>query len=57
LRLICKEFTTIEIGETLFLSPKTIEGYRKILMDKTGAKNMAGLVLFAIRHGLFSENM
>lgn len=52
LRLICNEYTTIEIGEALFLSPKTIEGYRKLLMDKTGARNMAGLVLFAVRHGL-----
>jgi DNA-binding NarL/FixJ family response regulator len=55
LRLICEEHTTTEIGEALFLSPKTIEGYRKALMDKTEAKNMAGLVLFAIRHGLFKE--
>lgn len=55
LRLICKENTTTEIGDALFLSPKTIEGYRKILMDKTGAKNMAGLVLFAVRHGLYEE--
>lgn len=52
LRLICKEHTTTEIGEILFLSPKTIEGYRKTLMDKTGAKNMAGLVMFAVKHQL-----
>ncbi len=26
LRLICKEYTTTEIGQALFLSPKTIEG-------------------------------
>ena len=57
LRLICKEYTTTEIGEALFLSPKTIEGYRKALMDKTEAKNMAGLVLFAIRHGLYKESL
>lgn len=55
LLLICQERTTVEIGEALFLSPKTIEGYRKVLMDKTGAKNMAGLVLFAVRHGLYTE--
>jgi len=55
LRLICKEYTTIEIGEALFLSPKTIEGYRKLLMDKTDARNMAGLVLFAVRNGIHSE--
>lgn len=55
LRLICKEYTTTEIGEALFLSSKTIEGYRKALMDKTEARNMAGLVLFAIKHGLYIE--
>lgn len=52
LRLICQERTTTEIGEALFLSAKTIEGHRKTLMDKTGARNMAGLVLFAVRNGL-----
>ncbi|MEM7087200.1 MAG: response regulator transcription factor [Bacteroidota bacterium] len=55
LRLICKEYTTTEIGEALFLSPKTIEGYRKLLMDKTAARNMAGLVLFAVRNGIHTE--
>lgn len=55
LRLICKELTTLEISEELFLSPKTIEGYRKALIDKTGARNMAGLVLFAIRNGLYHD--
>ena len=55
LRLICKEYTTTEIGQELFLSPKTIEGYRKILMGKIGAKNMVGLVLFAVKHGLYYE--
>lgn len=52
LRLICAEKTTPEIGEALFLSPKTIEGYRKSLLEKSGVRNMAGLVLFAVRHGL-----
>ncbi|HBF18635.1 MAG: DNA-binding response regulator [Owenweeksia sp.] len=52
LQLICQEKTTTEIGELLFLSPKTIEGYRKVLMEKVRARNMAGLVLFAVRHGL-----
>lgn len=56
LQLICKEHTTTEIGEALFLSPKTIEGYRKTLIIKTEARNMAGLVLFAIKHGLYIED-
>lgn len=46
LRLIFKEYTTAEIGETLFLSPRTIEGYRKVLMEKTSVRNMAGLVCY-----------
>lgn len=52
LKLICMELTTPEIGEKMFLSPRTIEGYRKKLLEKTGAKNTAGLVLFAVRAGL-----
>lgn len=52
LRLICEEYTTTEIGEKLFLSPKTIEGYRKQLLEKTGVKNVAGLAIFAVRNHL-----
>ncbi|WP_341900086.1 response regulator transcription factor [Fluviicola taffensis] len=44
LRLICDEKTTLQIAEELFLSPKTVEGYRKNLLEKTGSKNVAGLV-------------
>lgn len=52
LRLICEEYTTTEIGEKLFLSPKTIEGYRKQLLEKTGVKNVAGLAIFAVKNHL-----
>ena len=52
LRLICEELTTAQIAEKLFLSPKTIEGYRKTLLAKTGTKNAAGLAIYAVRNGL-----
>jgi len=52
LKLICEELTTTEIAEKLFLSPKTIEGYRKQLLEKTGVKNVAGLAIFAVRNQL-----
>ncbi|MEL6625905.1 MAG: response regulator transcription factor [Bacteroidota bacterium] len=52
LKLICQEKTTAEIAETLFLSPRTIEGYRNRLLEKTGARNTAGLVVFASKQGL-----
>jgi DNA-binding NarL/FixJ family response regulator len=55
LRLICKEFTTQEIAEQLFLSTRTIETYRKRLLEKTGARNSAGLVMFAMENGLIEK--
>lgn len=53
LELICNEFTTQEIAARLILSPKTIENHRSRIMDKTGVRNTAGLVVFAIKHNLY----
>ncbi|NJC24915.1 response regulator transcription factor [Neolewinella antarctica] len=52
LQLICQELTSKEIAAQLFISVRTVEGHRRSLQDKTGAKNIVGLVLFAIRQGL-----
>jgi len=54
LQLICKQKSTIEIGEKLFISPRTVEGHRNNLLLKTESKNIAGLVVFAIQNELFS---
>ncbi|MGB3617814.1 MAG: response regulator transcription factor, partial [Catalinimonas sp.] len=54
LRLVCEELTSAEIADKLCLSVRTVEGYRSRLFEKTGAKNTAGLVLYAIRHNLFT---
>lgn len=53
LQLICKEQSSAEIAEQLFLSIRTVEGHRNNLLLKTQSRNTAGLVLFAIRHQLF----
>lgn len=50
LKLICDQKTTNEIAETLFISPRTVEGHRNNLLLKTEAKNVAGLVVFAFQH-------
>ena len=50
LSLICKELTTSEIAEKLFVSVNTIETHRKNLLSKTGSKNSIGLVKFAIEN-------
>ncbi len=54
--LICKELTTKEIADKLCRSERTIEGHRKSIMEKTGAKNLAGMVIYAIQHGLVKLN-
>ncbi|QRM88378.1 response regulator [Lacinutrix sp. WUR7] len=54
LELICKQYTTNDIGETLFISPRTVEGHRNNLLLKTEAKNVAGLVIYALKNKLVS---
>ncbi len=52
LQLICEELTTSEIGERLYISTRTAEGHRNNLLSKLGCRNAAGLVVYAIQHGL-----
>lgn len=50
LELICKEYTANEIAEELKIGRRTVDGYRKNLLEKTGSKNMAGLVVYAFKN-------
>ena len=52
LELICRQLTSEEMGEKLFISVKTVNGHRNNLLQKTGARNTAGLVVYAIKNGL-----
>lgn len=52
LQLICKEYTTQEIGKQLFISSRTVEGHRNNLLSKLGCRNTAGLVIYAYQHSL-----
>lgn len=54
LRLICAEMSNTAIADKLFLSARTVEGHRNNLLLKTGCTNTAGLVLFAVKHGIFT---
>lgn len=56
LQLICEEYTTGEIAEKLFISPRTVDGHRNNLLEKMGCKNVAGLVVYAIQHQLVKIN-
>lgn len=54
LRAICKELTTAEIAEKLFVSPRTVDFHRNNLLLKTGARNAAGLVVYAMTKGIYA---
>lgn len=56
LELICLQYTAKEIGEKLFITQRTVEGHRNSLLLKTGVKNTAGLVIYAVREKLFDPN-
>ena len=52
LKLIARGLTTKEIAAQLFISIPTVETHRANLMTKTGGRNVAGLVRFAMDVGL-----
>lgn len=53
-KLICQELTNHEIAEKLFLSPRTIESHRQRILDKIGAKNTVGIVIYAVVNEIYS---
>jgi DNA-binding NarL/FixJ family response regulator len=55
IRLICLQHTAQEIGALLYLSKRTVEGYRTRILEKMEAKNTAGVVVFALKHRLITE--
>ena len=55
LALTAEGFSSREIGEKLFISPKTVDTYRSRIMDKLGLNHRSELVRFALRSGLLKE--
>lgn len=52
LQLVAEGNSSVDIARFLSLSQKTVETYRSRLMSKLNIKNIAGLVKFAVQHGL-----
>ena len=52
LKLICEEKTQEEISEEISLSLHTVEEIQQSLIKKVGVRNMAGLVMYAIKNGI-----
>jgi DNA-binding NarL/FixJ family response regulator len=54
LKLICEEHTNQVIGDKLFISKRTVEGHRQRILEKIGAKNTVGLVVYAMVHKIYT---
>jgi DNA-binding NarL/FixJ family response regulator len=52
IKLACSELTYREIAEKMYLSPRTIDGYRDSVFIKLNVKTRVGIVLFALKHDL-----
>ncbi len=51
IKLACTDLTYQQIAAEMFLSPKTIDGYRNHLFEKLEVKSRVGLALYAVKHG------
>lgn len=56
LSLIAQQKTGKEIAELLFISLKTVEGHKNNLFLKTGAKNVVGLIVYAVQNKIVNVN-
>jgi len=50
LQLVCQQYTAEEITAKLFISVKTVNGHRNNLLQKTGSRNVTGLVIYAVKN-------
>jgi DNA-binding NarL/FixJ family response regulator len=53
LELIIQEYTNQEIADKLFISVRTVDAHKRHMIEKTGSRNLAGLIMYAIMHELF----
>jgi DNA-binding NarL/FixJ family response regulator len=53
IQLICDQKSNKEIADILTLSIRTIEGYREKIQEKMKVQNTAGIVVFAIKNGIY----
>ena len=56
IKLICQQNSSKEISDKLFLSSRTVEGYRTKILEKMNAKNTVGVVVYALKHNLIERS-
>ena len=52
MKMVCTEWTYKEIADRMYLSPRTIDGYRDALFEKLNVKTRVGLAMYAVRNGI-----
>lgn len=52
IKYACSELTYKEIADRMFLSARTIDGYREALFEKLHVKTRVGLAMYAIKNGI-----
>jgi two-component system, NarL family, response regulator NreC len=55
LRLVAQGFSAPEIGEKLFISPKTVDTYKQRIQEKLGLSHRSDYVQFALKLGLLTQ--
>lgn len=55
IKLICKEYTNKEIADKLFISVRTVDNHRENILRKINAKNIIGVVMYAIRNKIVEK--
>lgn len=54
INLICQQLTTKQIAYKLGYTTRTVESYRRDIIKKLQLINTAGLVVYAIKNGIFT---
>tara|TARA_R110002049_G_scaffold125972_4_gene281613 strand:- start:82 stop:750 length:669 start_codon:yes stop_codon:yes gene_type:complete len=55
LSLIVQEFNNGEIAEKLFISIRTVDAHKRNMIEKTGSKNIAGLLVWALKNNVIDD--
>ena len=56
IKLICQQNSSKEISDKLYLSSRTVEGYRTKILEKMNAKNTVGVVVYALKNNLIERS-
>jgi DNA-binding NarL/FixJ family response regulator len=56
LKLIVQEYNNGEIADKLFISIRTVDAHKRNMIEKTGSKNIAGLLVWALKNNIVEDD-